>query len=127
MVVHFLGKEKVVGSIPALGSITECSSAWPERLLWEQNVGGSNPSTPTIFGPVAQWQSRGLINPWSQVQSLPGPPKRFQWADSSTVERFNGIEEMAVQFRPCPPFQNGCVFNGCEVRVSFRKSTAAEA
>lgn len=54
MVVHFLGKEKVVGSIPALGSITECSSVWPERLLWEQNVGGSNPSTPTIFGPLAQ-------------------------------------------------------------------------
>ena len=28
----------------------------------------------------------------------------FQRADSSTVERFNGIEEMAVQFRPCPQF-----------------------
>ena len=27
----------------------------------------------------------------------------FQRADSSTAERFNGIEEMAVQFRPCPP------------------------
>ena len=25
-----------------------------ERLLWEQEVGGSNPLTPTIYGPVAQ-------------------------------------------------------------------------
>ena len=31
----------------------------------------------------------------------------FQRADSSTAERFNGIEEMAVQFRPCPPVSNG--------------------
>lgn len=63
MVVHFLGKEKVVGSIPALGSITECSSAWPERLLWEQNVGGSNPSTPTIgtYSSVAERESHKLL------------------------------------------------------------------
>lgn len=49
LVVHFHGKEKVMGSFPIGGSKTECSSAWPERLLWEQNVGGPNPSTPTIF------------------------------------------------------------------------------
>lgn len=26
---------------------SEISSVWLERLLWEQNVGGSNPSSPT--------------------------------------------------------------------------------
>jgi hypothetical protein len=25
-----------------------CSSAWLERLLWEQEVAGSNPVTPTL-------------------------------------------------------------------------------
>ncbi len=38
-----------------------CSSAWPERLLWEQEVAGSNPVTPifvsieyiSIYSPVA--------------------------------------------------------------------------
>ena len=37
------------------------------------------------------------------VRFHPDLPK-FQWADSSTVECFNGIEEMQVQFLPCPPF-----------------------
>lgn len=36
-------------SIGWLFQFTECSSAWLERLLWEQNVGGPNPSTPTIL------------------------------------------------------------------------------
>ena len=54
VVERHLGKMEVIGSFPIGSSITECSSAWPERLLWEQNVGGSNPSTPTIFGPIAQ-------------------------------------------------------------------------
>ena len=26
-----------------------CSAAWLARLVWVQEVGGSNPSTPTIF------------------------------------------------------------------------------
>ena len=39
-----------------------------------------------------------------------GTTQHFHWADSSTVEHLNGIEKMAVQFRPCPPcFQDGRV------------------
>jgi hypothetical protein len=29
-------------------ALTGCSSAWLERLLWEQEVAGSNPVTPTL-------------------------------------------------------------------------------
>lgn len=43
-----LSTECTLGSIPTPAT-TEISSAWPERLLWEQNVGGSNPSSPTSF------------------------------------------------------------------------------
>ena len=32
-----------------LVNFTEISSAWLERLLWEQNVGGSNPSSPKFI------------------------------------------------------------------------------
>jgi hypothetical protein len=31
------------------GDISGCSVAWLARLLWEQEVGGSNPLTPTII------------------------------------------------------------------------------
>ena len=43
-----LSTECTLGSIPTPAT-TEISSAWPERLLWEQNVGGSNPSSPTTL------------------------------------------------------------------------------
>ena len=32
-----------------MNEITGCSSAWLERLVWDQEVAGSNPVTPTIF------------------------------------------------------------------------------
>ena len=31
-----------------------CGSAWLERLVWDQEVAGSNPVTPTYAG-VVQW------------------------------------------------------------------------
>ena len=40
---------------------TGCGSAWLERLLWEQEVAGSNPVTPiqnqtaTVHAGVVQW------------------------------------------------------------------------
>ena len=36
------------GSNPVCCSITGCSSVWLERLIWDQEAGGSSPSTPTI-------------------------------------------------------------------------------
>ena len=33
---------------------TGCGSAWLERLVWDQEVAGSNPVTPTHAG-VVQW------------------------------------------------------------------------
>ena len=33
---------------------TGCGSAWLERLVWDQEVAGSNPVTPTYAG-VVQW------------------------------------------------------------------------
>lgn len=29
--------------------ISECSSAWLERLVWDQEVAGSNPVIPTMY------------------------------------------------------------------------------
>jgi hypothetical protein len=33
-----------------------CSAAWLARLLWEQNVAGSNPAT-RIFALVTEWKT----------------------------------------------------------------------
>ena len=44
-----LDKGKEVGANPTSGTISECSTAWLVRLLWEQKVMGSNPLTPTIL------------------------------------------------------------------------------
>ena len=35
-------------------NLTGCGSAWLERLVWDQEVAGSNPVTP-IFAGVVQW------------------------------------------------------------------------
>ena len=32
-----------------------CGSAWLERLVWDQEVAGSNPVTPTYRAGVVQW------------------------------------------------------------------------
>ena len=38
-----------------------CGSAWLERLVWDQEVAGSNPVTPIlIYARVAQWWSTTL-------------------------------------------------------------------
>ena len=34
---------------------TGCGSAWLERLVWDQEVAGSNPVTPTYHASVVQW------------------------------------------------------------------------
>ena len=44
-----------------------------ERLVWDQDVVGSNPAIPTK-APVAQWQSSSLVMSRSSVQSGPGAP-----------------------------------------------------
>ena len=40
---------KSIGDYPS-----GCGSAWLERLVWDQEVAGSNPVTPTYAG-VVQW------------------------------------------------------------------------
>ena len=42
-------KEKDIENNPS-----GCGSAWLERLVWDQEVAGSNPVTPTYAG-VVQW------------------------------------------------------------------------
>ena len=34
---------------------TGCGSAWLERLVWDQEVAGSNPVTPICYAGVVQW------------------------------------------------------------------------
>ena len=34
---------------------TGCGSAWLERLVWDQEVAGSNPVTPMNCAGVVQW------------------------------------------------------------------------
>ncbi len=36
-------------------SVTGCGSAWLERLVWDQEVAGSNPVTPILSAGVVQW------------------------------------------------------------------------
>ena len=44
----------VTGVQIPLESLSGCGSAWLERLVWDQEVAGSNPVTPTDAG-VVQW------------------------------------------------------------------------
>ncbi len=40
------------------GAFSGCGSAWLERLVWDQEVAGSNPVTPIwakIYAGVVQW------------------------------------------------------------------------
>ncbi len=42
----------------AVQSTPGCGSAWLERLIWDQEVAGSNPVTPTCklyYAGVVQW------------------------------------------------------------------------
>ena len=39
---------------------TGCGSAWLERLVWDQEVAGSNPVTPTEYAGVVQWSNTSL-------------------------------------------------------------------
>ena len=54
--------------------ITGCGSAWLERLVWDQEVAGSNPVTPiylieyNLFARVAQWWSIALPRRGSRVR-----------------------------------------------------------
>ena len=45
-----IARELVRGRLKPSG----CGSAWLERLVWDQEVAGSNPVTPTYAG-VVQW------------------------------------------------------------------------
>ena len=46
-----------------------CGSAWLERLVWDQEVAGSNPVTPIlIYARVAQWWSIALPRRGSRVR-----------------------------------------------------------
>ena len=49
--------------------MTGCGSAWLERLVWDQEVAGSNPVTPIlIYARVAQWWSIALPRRGSRVR-----------------------------------------------------------
>jgi beta-phosphoglucomutase-like phosphatase (HAD superfamily) len=46
---------KKCSEIAKINSASGCGSAWLERLVWDQEVAGSNPVTPTHFAGVVQW------------------------------------------------------------------------
>ena len=49
--------------------IPGCSVAWLARLIWDQEVAGSNPVTPIlIYARVAQWWSIALPRRGSRVR-----------------------------------------------------------
>ena len=41
-------------------STSGCGSAWLERLIWDQEVAGSNPVTPTIYTIIFVYDLVGL-------------------------------------------------------------------
>lgn len=102
---------EVIGSKPIVGSTRRFSeiSITVARLPWEQNAKVRLLHLrPPFNGPIVQWQNASFATRKPEFDSR--RVHHFQWADSSTVEHLNGIEKMAVQFRPCPPcFQDGRV------------------
>jgi hypothetical protein len=66
----------VTGVSPVTG--TGCSAAWLARLLWEQEVAGSNPAIPTG---QANFSNIFLSPEMRRVQSLVVAVWRLVWLD----------------------------------------------
>ena len=45
-------------------SISGCGSAWLERLVWDQEVAGSNPVTPTAVTTTLPFQRNAGVVQW---------------------------------------------------------------
>ena len=62
--------------------MTGCGSAWLERLVWDQEVAGSNPVTPIlIYARVAQWWSIALPRRGSRVR-IPSRALFNEWPEA---------------------------------------------
>lgn len=66
MARHLFCNQKIVGSIPTGGtSYTLCGGAWLPRLIWDQEVGGSNPSTETnLEEKMAKGSGNAMLANW---------------------------------------------------------------
>ena len=67
--------------------LSECSSTWLERLLWEQEVAGSNPVTPTnlrAYGEMADTPDLGSGTERC-VGSSPTTPTKFASMNVTTM------------------------------------------
>ena len=63
-------------------ALTGCGSAWLERLIWDQEVAGSNPVTPTISGcsSMVELQPSKLIT-WVRFPSPAFMSLQLSWIE----------------------------------------------
>ena len=92
-----------------LNSISGCGSVWLERLVWDQEVAGSNPVTPIDFAGVVQWQNTSLPS-WIRGFDSHHPLSCTKYMIASN--RMNRICSMCPQLswieqRPSKPWVGG--------------------
>ena len=67
--------------------MTGCGSAWLERLVWDQEVAGSNPVTPIfiIQYDMREWLSGGVSPCQGEGRGFESRLALFAWAEISLI------------------------------------------
>ena len=75
--------------------MTGCGSAWLERLVWDQEVAGSNPVTPIfiIQYDMREWLSGGVSPCQGEGRGFESRLALFSWAEISLI--YKGFQPFA--------------------------------
>ena len=75
--------------------MTGCGSAWLERLVWDQEVAGSNPVTPIfiIQYDMREWLSGGVSPCQGEGRGFESRLALFTWAEISLI--YKGFQPFA--------------------------------
>ena len=104
-----------------------CGSAWLERLVWDQEVAGSNPVTPIlIYARVAQWWSIALPRRGSRVRI---PSRAFKEIEKRVIRwmalfsMFEPSRARTVRMSPLRSGRRSRTSPGCSTALALHCSS----
>ena len=82
------GKDRNAGIIPG------CGSAWLERLVWDQEVAGSNPVTPIVCGCSSMVEHQpSKLDTWVRFPS-PAFPQMMRRAFEKGIFEYESVAQL---------------------------------